>query len=333
MIKQEKGITIIALIVTIIVLLILSAITLGSIKDHNGIIVQTKERGSQAQMQSIIEKIEADLYEEKVKTGKTPNKSKLIEIITKNYGTVQGESFIINDSDYTVPLSEIAGWENKYVESGLMLHLDAINNTGEGDEKHSSTATTWKDLSGNGNDGILQNFDTNSWNANYLDFDGVNDWVKLYEMNYPNVTMEVVGELDTINPEMNFVANVEGGGYAIQSQSSKICLSTCINNAYSVLSHNENYKINKKYCLSGSYDGKIQKLYTNGNKQELLQEGEIKYPGSNTIMVLGGNPIRNECPGNYLDGKIYSVRIYDRALSEEEVMNNYEIDKARFGVE
>ena len=111
MIKQEKGITIIALIITIIILLILSAITLGSIKDHNGIIVQTKERGAQAQRQSIIEKIEADLYEEKVKTGKTPDKSKLIEIITKNYGAVQGESFTSNDGNYTIELSEILGWK------------------------------------------------------------------------------------------------------------------------------------------------------------------------------------------------------------------------------
>ena len=36
-----------------------------------------------------------------------------------------------------------------YVTDGLILYYDAVNNTGNG---HSNTETTWKDLSGNGND-------------------------------------------------------------------------------------------------------------------------------------------------------------------------------------
>ena len=46
---------------------------------------------------------------------------------------------------------------DSYVEDGMVLYLDGINNTGEGDSKHSTSTTVWKDLSGNGNDAILQN--------------------------------------------------------------------------------------------------------------------------------------------------------------------------------
>ena len=35
---------------------------------------------------------------------------------------------------------------------------------------------------------------------------------------------------------------------------------------------------------------------------------------------------------NYGDNKWYSIRVYDRALTDEEVSANYEIDKARFGL-
>lgn len=61
-----------------------------------------------------------------------------------------------------------------YIKDGLILHLDAINNTGSG---HSNTTNTWKDLSGNGNDATLIGFDTTSgWQENYIKFDGIDDY-------------------------------------------------------------------------------------------------------------------------------------------------------------
>lgn len=111
--RKEKGITLIALVVTIIVLLILAGITLGSITDHNGIIDQTKQTKLNAERESIIEKIEADLYNEKVKTGEVPNRLKLTEIINQTYGTVNGENFVSSQGNYTIALSEILGWQDE----------------------------------------------------------------------------------------------------------------------------------------------------------------------------------------------------------------------------
>ena len=68
--KKEEGITLIALAITIIVLLILAGVTLGSIRDHNGVIEQSKETAQNAQKESIIEKIKADIYTEKTKKGR-----------------------------------------------------------------------------------------------------------------------------------------------------------------------------------------------------------------------------------------------------------------------
>lgn len=51
-----------------------------------------------------------------------------------------------------------------YVTDGLVLYYDAINNTGSG---HSSSTTTWKDLSGNGNDGTVTG---GTWTGNTLNF-------------------------------------------------------------------------------------------------------------------------------------------------------------------
>ena len=110
--KNEKGITLITLAITIIILLILAGITLGTIRKDDGVLKQAQENKTQAERESIIEKIEADLYNEKVKIGKIPSKEKLIEIINKSYGTIHGESFTTKQGNYTIELTEIIGWQN-----------------------------------------------------------------------------------------------------------------------------------------------------------------------------------------------------------------------------
>ena len=56
-----------------------------------------------------------------------------------------------------LPLTKVTDCSNIYETDGLIAHYDAINNTGSG---HDSTATVWKDISGNGNDLTLYNFNS-----------------------------------------------------------------------------------------------------------------------------------------------------------------------------
>ncbi len=114
MIKNEKGITLIALVITIIVMIILAGITLGSIYNRDNVLDETENAAYQAQKESIIVKIEADLLEEAKKTGKTPTKDTLKEIIRNNNFCVgePGENgFVTKDGGYTINYSEIKGWE------------------------------------------------------------------------------------------------------------------------------------------------------------------------------------------------------------------------------
>ena len=111
--KKDKGITLVALVTTIIILLILAGITIGTLTNKKGLINQATENSYSAQKETIIEKIEADLYSEKIKTGTTPNKSKLIELASK-YGTVENEVIKIYDDGEKVNeinFNEISGWK------------------------------------------------------------------------------------------------------------------------------------------------------------------------------------------------------------------------------
>lgn len=89
-----------------------------------------------------------------------------------------------------------------YVKDGLQLYLDGEYNE---NYKHNEAATTWKDLSGNENDGTLNG---GTWNNNFLEFDGVDDWVGITKMDYSKLTLETVALNKKINNiEGDYIAN------------------------------------------------------------------------------------------------------------------------------
>ena len=100
------------------------------------------------------------------------------------------------------------------------------------------------------------------------------------------------------------------------------------NNGYKSISSPNRYTVDKIYSLSGSYNEKEMVFYENGTKYSMALSGTLHY-NSNTIYVLSGNPSGTSC-GGFTKEKIYSVRIYNRALTDEEVLINYNIDKERF---
>lgn len=116
LLKKENGVTLIVLAVTMIVLIIISGVTLGSLQNKKSIVKQAEDTGASAAKESIIEKIEADLYQEKAKTGQVPTKAEMKTLIQNkgyNKGTLGDESFVTKDGEYTISYSEIVGWEDK----------------------------------------------------------------------------------------------------------------------------------------------------------------------------------------------------------------------------
>jgi hypothetical protein len=108
---------------------------------------------------------------------------------------------------------QFATTQEGYIYSDMILWYDGINNTASG---HSDIATTWTDLTGNGNDGTLQNFaldSTDGWQSNALIFDGVDDYVPSKAINPTNITLETAYEPITIGSggqyEQYIVGNLE----------------------------------------------------------------------------------------------------------------------------
>ncbi len=109
-INRVKGITLMSLLITIVILLILSGITIGSAINHQGLMDKTGESKSKVEKETLIQKIEADIFEEKTIKNRDLTETE-VENIFSNYGNIEerdGEKLLIStEGNYEIFFSEI----------------------------------------------------------------------------------------------------------------------------------------------------------------------------------------------------------------------------------
>lgn len=88
--------------------------------------------------------------------------------------------------------------------------------------------------------------------------------------------------------------------------------------------------INTWYQSVATYDGTTIIQYTNGVSIDSYDPGV----GNRTVTngAAGNYLMRRWDDPNFIDGRLAIARIYDRALSADEVKKNYDASKSRFGL-
>jgi len=202
------------------------------------------------------------------------------------------------------------------IKNGLVLHYDAMNNTGTGYDENS---LIWKDLVGS-NDGILNGA---TWINNGLTFDGVDDKVAFIGNITSNYTMVVtmkpklVGDYPRLFAERPFptlylhsTTNYRPGFYGMTVDKvfpSTVAPSTTVP-TYVVM----------------TYDGNEITLYVDGIKTSSLANATL--PVSTAIAYLGGN---GGLTRQYT-GVIYDFMVYDRVLTDFEIERSNLTNKAKY---
>lgn len=220
-------------------------------------------------------------------------------------------------------LLDIDATESGYIHAGLLVHYDGYNKPID---------DVWNDLSGNGNNGNLYNFNENASNNNGIQFDGVNDYIKTTQSsNFPSgssqYTLEITfyyGTLKTRNNLINMgIYNSPGNANGIY-----IYNSTQISHWYwsNDLRTESILESGRTYTVTALYNGTNRKVYVNG----IQKASDSATPN----VTIGNITIGDEIPGQdgFFNGKVYSVRIYNRALTDAEINNNYMVDQYRFDV-
>lgn len=223
---------------------------------------------------------------------------------------------------------------------GLVLSLDAANT-----KSYPGSGTNWQDLSGNNNTGVLTNGPTfSSDNGGSIVFDGTNDSVDCG--NNPSVSLGSAGSVSMwIKTNRTYPSNttsvifrglagkVAGGGTGQQSyyidwygSNSYNVLRTSIGDSVSAtvcVVNNYFFGSNWRYITSAWTDTYLQ-LWIDGVRVSQVANTRSAQVISNTLKigyVFGG-----------WEGNIALTQIYNRALSSEEILQNYNATKPRFGL-
>ena len=356
---RNKGITLIALVITIIILLILAGISIQAIINNNLIQnattateIYNKEQAKEKLIQTLnllaISKYRDKNYNEQEyidnqikKDGMSVDNDDIVTV-NKYKFKIDREKLEIIEEAGKEELSDFEKLQSSYVQDGLVCWYDGIYNTVSG---HDKNATVWQDLTGNNNSGTLKNInntDDSGWTSNSLILDGIDDWVQITQIpaSEDGITVEIVAKVLDVSEgsQENYICNYESGGIGILKNSNKV-QGVIHTGKYINIYDQKNVKISQIYSMSTGIDSKNKTIYfsTNSNIQKEGFNGQYSEPQNNTVFVIGTNPSGNE---SILDSseamaniEVYSIRIYNRSLTADEISKNYEEDKRRFQIE
>ncbi|MDD3341113.1 MAG: prepilin-type N-terminal cleavage/methylation domain-containing protein [Bacilli bacterium] len=269
-----------------------------------------------------------------------------------SYTLVDGKNLCGND----------ATTSSSYVKDGLLIRYDGLNAPIKKGSK-----IVWQDLSGKGNDATLSagfGSSINSfWNASSLVLDGQDDYLSVKNPLYSGagsthpITIEVISEkgskntyamvfstTDSINSYhyLNLWTTMESTrSYEVYFTSKKywdgVLVSPAVP-AQALSMKPADVPLNKKHAISFGASSTNYFAYLNGDKKYNqaisaalgFYDEEIFIGKGHRATSATGVPY----PDQYypFDGRIYSVRVYDRALTDAEVKQNYDLDKKRFNL-
>jgi hypothetical protein len=279
-------------------------------------------------------------------------------------GTVYFNGRIATDKYYNIGLSQFQVWQNfnayksRYgipdiVTDGLVLNLDAGNPYSY---LSGSSGTTWTNTVAVSSSisGTLVNGTTYSNGA--MVFDGVDDYVNLpsnftnitsstyvFALNLSSVTGSVKGLIGYGNNFSNYTCNLRIG-------SSGDGIPTVGNSRLSIRAYNPpssidntiigqtNINTNTTYIVTFVMSATSYKIYING-----IEETLTVFNGTNNgkwIADCSSIPTNiaissiyyNGAYSNFLSGKLPVVEIYNRALTQAEITQNFNALRGRYGI-
>jgi len=228
------------------------------------------------------------------------------------------------------------------VTDGLVFYVDAANGL-----SYAGSGTTWTDLIG-GIDGTLTNGPTfDSGNGGSIVFDGANDYAEMGTatdfLPTNDMTIDVWINIDAYDSCICMSPDPSGGNemiFYIPSSTN----STWVNKRLSCTFDNSNGASGAwptsstdiplstwtHVCLVR--DGATARFYYNGvaDGTGTRGTGSLAYASGQPLYVGLDTDGAGFTKGNYFDGKMSNFKIYDRALSASEVLQNYNALKNRF---
>lgn len=217
------------------------------------------------------------------------------------------------------------------ITEGLVLHLDAANT-----ESYPGSGGTWYDLSNNGNHCTVSN--PSSYSTNKMGSLDRLIGCGLANLDITDITIEVV------------VNNLTGGGIATKGYINNTEFGLSVGYTPSrIVARPYHYHGQLTYTpstLSGLHfiaytaisNGNTVLYYNGVSVASRIISSAVKFSGSYSGASNSGLDLElgyhryNSSSGVSFGGKYHCFKLYDRALSESEVLQNYNATRSRYGL-
>jgi hypothetical protein len=230
----------------------------------------------------------------------------------------------------------------KVITDGLVLSLNAADKN-----SYPGSGTSWNDLGTYKNNATLINSPTYSSDGSIV-FNGTNTYAAIETSASLNLAAssftvsQVIKVTSFTNTEVASLMweDIRGGN---DFEPISIRYSWFTNPAASVtlviyntagtsaeLTSTLSLSVNQIYNIVGTYDGVTAKLYINGTLNNSLASSVIVgTPNSDARWIIGSGELNVT---RWFNGNIYNTSIYNRALTQTELLQNYNSQKKRFGL-
>ena len=220
------------------------------------------------------------------------------------------------------------GYGKSIVTDGLVFYVDAAN-----ENSYPGSGTTWTDLIGSDQTTLTNGPTYNSGNGGYIELDGSNDFVDTSfnaTSYFPLTICAWVNIDDTGGTQIIVDQSTGASGLGFRTNSSNIDAFWYASSATNLQTVITGYTADKWAYVCVVYDTNSSKGYLNGSLEN-----------SNTISITSATATNdttnnmdigklNDGTSNYIDAKIAQVKIYNKALTADEILQNYNALKNRF---
>lgn len=237
------------------------------------------------------------------------------KVVTFSAGNVS-KTLTVEQAAGTIPGGDISD----YVQDGLFLLLD-------GKEK-GNTDGVWKTIAGTWAGYSFTNYGA-TFNSDNVSFDGIDDYLRCSSMgtatNFPQRT---AGTIEIVCDNENFGLSL--GVIFIPKTAARLAAAITSGKLFQYGADSTSsraYKCPIVTLAKSSLSASSARRYENGVALELSSGTSYLSGISSNYYYIGRNS-----GGNYFKGKIYSIRIYSKQLSESEVLQNLAVDNIRFNL-
>ena len=224
------------------------------------------------------------------------------------------------------------------VTSGLILNYDISNSS-----SYPGSGTTITDLQANSNATTFNSPTYTSSGGAYLTFDGIDDYfrtntalgsklnpvnsstiISIFVWAYPMDDGVIVSELGQTTPNSGWHDS------QIEMVSGTLRFSVWSNGTG--FASTISTPLNNWYYIGFTYDGTNLRGYVNGSLAVTSGTISRSTPGANLYYAIASQDNTSLGGGSYANMRFGGMQVYNTALSTNDVLNNYNATKSRFGL-